>query len=477
MNKYIALALFAILPLTVTFAQDIRHQSDFPADEFSQRRAAVYDAIGDNIAIIQGAEDVAGFVDFRQSNTFYYLSGLEVPSAYLLMDGAKRESTIYLPHRDPERERVEGKTFAAEDGEIVRTISGVERVRPVEKMGVDFTYAYLWRPPTPALYTPFNPDEKFRQSRDEMLSGLARRYADPWDGRPSKAGHFISLIRTRYPQFEIRDLSETLDNMRLIKSEREIALIRRASELAGIGIAEAIRSTAPGVTEYQLEAAAAFMFKIHGARGLGYSAIVAGGTNAWMGHYSANADAVKAGDLILMDVAPDYRYYTSDVTRMWPVNGTFSKDQRDLYGFIIEYQKALLRHIRPGVTPGHVMQQAAEDMRGVFEEIDFSKQVYRAAAEDAFSFQGHLSHPVGMAVHDVGNYRNRQLEPGMVFSIDPMIWVAEEKLYIRMEDVVVVTENGVENLSDNLAIELDDIEKLIREEGVLQKVSVSFPQR
>jgi Xaa-Pro aminopeptidase len=470
MRKLFCMAVLALLPMSLLAARQINYQADFTAEEFQQRRAAVYAAIGENIAVIQGAEDVYGFIVFRQSNTFYYLSGLEVPSAYMLLDGAKKETTIYLPHRDPERERGEGEMFSAEDADLILEITGVDRVRPIEKMGTDFTSAYLWRPPTPALYTPFNPDEKYLQSRDEILSGIGRRTADPWDGRPSKAGHFINLLRLRYPQFEIRDLSLILDNMRLIKSDKEIELIRRASELAGLGIAEAIRSTSPGIFEYQLEAAAQFVFKTYGARGPGYSAIVAGGTNAWMGHYSANSDPVRDGDLILMDVAPDYHYYTSDVTRMWPANGTYSRDQRDLYGFIVEYQKALLRHIRPGLTPERVMEDAADDMRAVFEKIQFSKEIYRDAAEGAFTFKGHLSHPVGMAVHDVGNYRDRELQPGMVFSIDPMIWVPEETLYIRMEDVVVVTEDGVENLSGNLPSEMDDIESLIREEGVLQKM-------
>jgi Xaa-Pro aminopeptidase len=170
-----------------------------------------------------------------------------------------------------------------------------------------------------------------------------------------------------------------------------------------------------------------------------------------------------------MDVAPDYRYYTSDVARMWPVNGSYTSDQRDLYGFIVEYQKALLRYIRPGVTPEQIMSESAKDMREIFNAIEFSKAIYRDAAEAAFDFKGHLSHPVGMTVHDVGNYRTRKLEPGMVFTIDPMLWVHEESMYVIMEDVVVVTEDGVENLSDNLAIEMDDIERLIKEAGIIQK--------
>lgn len=470
MTKRLLATILALIPVASIASGELTFQTDFSAADFNDRRATVYAAIGENIAIIQGAEDVAGFVRFRQSNTFYYLSGLETASAYMVLDGAKKETTIYLPHRDPERERNEGRRYAAEDAQEVMALTGVDRVRPIEKMGTDFTTAYLWRPPTPALYTPFSPDEKDRESRDELLSGQGRRLADPWDGRASRPGQFIHLLRLRYPQFEIRDLSLILDNMRLIKSAKEIDLIRTASELAGEGIAEAIRSTRPGVLEYQLEAAANFIFKMNGARGLSYSAIVAGGTNAWMGHYSANSDAVVDGDLILMDVAPDYHYYTSDVTRMWPVNGTYTADQRDLYGFIVEYQKALLRYIRPGVTPDQILLEAATDMREVFEKIEFSKDIYRDAAEAAFEFRGHLSHPVGMTVHDVGNYRNMKLEPGMVFSIDPMIWVPEETMYVRMEDVVVVTDTGVENLSDNLAVDMDDIEKLMEEQGIVQKM-------
>jgi Xaa-Pro aminopeptidase len=328
--------------------------------------------------------------------------------------------------------------------------------------------------PVPTLYTPFSPAEGQYQSRDEILGGLAGRYADPWDSRPSREGHFLQLLRERYPQFEIKDLSPILDKMRLIKSKREVDLIRSASELAGLGIMEAIRSTEPGVMEYQLDAAANFVFSNNGARSEGYRSITAGGTNAWMGHYFHNSDPLKPGDLVLMDIAPDYGYYTSDVARMWPVNGKYTKDQRDLYGFIINYRNELLKHIKPGISADQVMDETAKEMRKVFEEIDFSKEVYRKAAEGALTFRGHLSHPVGMAVHDVGVYRNQPLVAGMVFSIDPMIWIPEEKLYIRMEDVVVVTENGVENLSDNIPADMDVLEKLVKEEGIVQKLPAVF---
>jgi Xaa-Pro aminopeptidase len=472
-NYFNLVFLLAIFQVQLVVGQT-HYQTDFPPEEFKDRRDQVFAEIGNNIALIQGAPSVKGFNVFRQSNTFYYLCGLEVPHAYLLLDGASKKSTLYLPHRDEGRERGEGKQMSAEDADLVKEMTGVDRVLGYEMIGRNFVWSYLVRMPVPDLYTPFSPAEGHMQSRDEVLGGLAGQYADPWDNLPSREGHFISLIRERYPQFQVKDLSPILDRMRIIKSKREVDLIRTASELAGLGIVEAIKSTKPGVMEYQLDAAANYVFSINGARSEGYRSITAGGTNAWMGHYYRNSDPVKDGDLILMDIAPDYRYYTSDVARMWPVNGKYTKDQRDLYGFIVAYRNVLLKHIKPGVTPAQVMEASATEMKKVFSEITFSKDIYREAAEGAFTFGGHLSHPVGMAVHDVGVYRDRPLQPGMVFSIDPMIWVPDEKLYIRMEDVVVVTDDGVENLSDNIPAELDALEKLMKQEGIVQKVPASI---
>jgi Xaa-Pro aminopeptidase len=236
-----------------------RLQSDFMAEDFQARREKVYDVIGDNIAIIQGAEDVQGSVVFRQSNTFYYLSGLVIPTAYMLIDGQRRKTTLYLTHRDPIQKVNGGEKLSYEGRDLVLKMTGVDDVRPLEVMAEDLYYD-LSSTPHPALYTPHSPDEKDLQSRDGILAGFGRRVADPWDGRPSKAGHFINLLKLRYPQFEIRDLSPALDEMRTIKDEKEIALIRKASRLAGMGIMEAMRSTEPGVIEYQLEAAANFIF-------------------------------------------------------------------------------------------------------------------------------------------------------------------------------------------------------------------------
>ena len=460
----------ACLTFPLAAQESHRYQEDFSADELAERRAALIDGLGKNaLALVQGAPNIRGFRKFRQSNTFYYLTGLEVPHAYLLLDSRSGRSTLYLPHRDPRRERGEGKMLSAEDAELVRELTGVELVLPIGRLGRDL-YPFLLRAPVPALYTPLSPAEGAAQSRDELLIGLAGAIADPWDGPPSREGHFVHLLRTRYPQFEVHDLSPLLDRMRNRKSKTEIDLIRRASEIAGLGIMEAMRSTEPGLWEYQLDAAARYVFLVNGARGEGYRSITGAGSNAYFGHYYRNDSQLQDGDLVLMDYAPDFRYYTSDVARIWPVNGRFSPAQRELYGFVERYYEALIGRIRPGVSADQIMDEAAAEMRPVLAEWSFSKPIYRRAAEEMLGFRGHLSHPVGLAVHDVGNYRSRPLEPGVVFALDPMMWVHEEKLYIRIEDVVVVTDDGVENFTDFVPRKIEAIEALLREQGVLQKV-------
>jgi len=461
--------LLLISPFTVAAQGTVHYQADVARDELVARRTRLYDAIGTQaIAVVQGASGVPGFSVFRQANDFYYLTGVESAHAYLLLNGRSRRATLYLPHRDDDREKGEGKVLSVEDSLLLIQRTGVDRVRALESMAQDLSGADLLRPPAMQLLTPLAPMETGNDSRDELLAGQARAASDPWDGRPSREAHFVRLIGERFPQFEIRDLSPTLDALRTIKSPAEITLIRRATQLAGLGIMEAMRSTQPGVREYQLDAAAKYVHYLNGAQGDGYASIIAGGTNAFMGHYFRKADALKDGDLVLMDYAPDYRYYTSDVTRIWPVNGTFSSAQRALYEFIVAYRDALFRHIRPGVTSDEVLDRAAADMQQYLKGKTFATPAHQKAVEEGVKFRGHFQHPVGMAVHDVGRVRGVPLKEGMVFTIDPMIWIPEERLYIRIEDMALVTATGVENLSAFVPSSIRDIERTIAEPGLVQ---------
>jgi len=156
------------------------------------------------------------------------------------------------------------------------------------------------------------------------------------------------------------------------------------------------------------------------------------------------------------------------VTRIWPVNGKFSEEQKELYNFIVAYRDALFRYIKPGVTSNEVLDKAAADMQKYLEGKKFVKPDHLKAVQEGVKFRGHFQHPVGMAVHDVGRIHGVPLQAGMVFTIDPMIWIHEEQLYIRIEDVALVTETGVENLSGFVPSSLEDVEKTIKEKGLTE---------
>lgn len=472
MTQVTLLVTLAVAFTALTHAQDIPpFQSDFPAEEFAQRRSRVMDAIGkEGVAIVQGAAGVDGFKVFRQSNEFYYLTGLETPHAYLVLDGRTRRTTLYLPNRNEALERSTGRMWSAEDAADVTRLTGVDAVAPVALLSRQ-TFGAMLRPPRPHLYVPFSPAEGEAQSRDELLAYQAGVAGDPWDGRASREAHFLRLLEERYPALERRDLSPILDALRMIKSEREIALIRKASVLAGLGLLEAMKSTRPGIHEYQAAAAARFVFLANGARFEGYNPIAAGGTNAWMGHYSRNLDPLKAGDLVLMDYAPDLRYYTSDVTRMWPVSGTFSAAQKTLVTFILDYRNAFFKYIKAGVTPEEVLVSARRDMQQVLANTRFATDGHRKAAEEMLTFRGHLQHPVGMTVHDPGTIWGQPFREGQVFTVDPMMWLPDEKLYVRMEDTVLVTKDGIENFTAFLASTTEEIEQVMKDDGILSRVA------
>ncbi|MBM3237159.1 aminopeptidase P family protein [Candidatus Poribacteria bacterium] len=425
-------------------------QTNFPPEEFSARRAKVFDQIGDEmLTILQGSSQTGEFDIFRQSNEFYYLCGVEVPGAYLLLDGKNRKTILYLPGRKPQQERSEGPILNSDDVELTKTLTGVDEVRGMEALLQDLAGVT-------AIYTPHS----------HANWGAA---SEPF-GQPTREAYFIDKLKALCPHIEVRDLSPIISSLRLVKSPAEIDVMRFAGRLSALAVTEAMRCTKPGIMEYQLGAVADYIYLVNGARGGAYRPIIAGGANAWHGHYYRNNCELRDGDLVLMDYAPDYSNYTSDIGRMWPVNGKYATWQRELYGFIVEYHKVLLKLIRPGVLASQIMDETALEMKQVLERTTFSKPCYEAAARKTLEFRGHLSHGVGMEVHDSGNYTLKPLVPGTVFAVDPQMWIPEEQLYIRVEDTVVVTQDGIENLTQPAPLELDDVEKLMKEEGILQKL-------
>jgi Xaa-Pro aminopeptidase len=468
--QWLALAFVLSYSAFASGQTDGVYQTHFPPEEFKVRWEKIYQRIGDKaVAIVQGMPQVNGFMLPRQNNEFYYLCGIETPHAYLLLDGKTRKSTLFLPPRNRHLESAEGKVLSADDADIVKKLTGVDEVASNTAMKEEQLPQVK---AASTVYTLFSPAEGNAQSRGELRVANNSIKADYWDGRTSREDNFVQLLRKRFPQTEVKDLTPILDSLRAIKSPREIELIRKASQLAGHGIIEAMKSTKPGVYEYQLDAAARYVFILNGARLEGYRSIVGAGTaNIWNMHYYRNSSRLKDGDLVLMDYAPDYGYYVSDIARMWPVNGKFNPEQLELLQFVLEYRNVILARIRPGLEVSQIMRDAKKAMEPVFQKTKFSKPIYEKACRNLVERGGGVfSHAVGMAVHDDGPYQIGPLRPGHVFSIDPQLRVPEEKIYMRYEDVVVVTEKGVENFTDFLPSELNDIEKLVGKDGIVQKL-------
>ncbi len=435
------------------------HNPWFSAADFHQRHQRIYNEIGTSaVALVQGAPPVGGFEIFRQTNEFYYLTGVEAPQAMVLLDGREKKSTLYLPHRDEHSAASEGAELAADDADLLIGLSGCDAVAGPAQLEADLRNASI-------IYTPHNPAEGNMACQDTLRHAAKLIAANPWENQLSREALLAEKLRQLSPSPEIRDLSPILDRMRTVKDAREIALMRHVGKLTALAVVEAMKATRPGRYEYDLAAVADCVYRVNGARGPAYRPIVATADNIWLPHYYRNSAPLRDGELVLMDVAPDVCNYTSDIGRIWPVNGRYTDRQRQLYGFIVQFHQTLLRHIRPGVLPQRVFEEAAAEMRPVVDRMRFATPADEAGVRRALDKDRALTHPVGMAVHDVGTYKEKPFEVGFVFALDPQMWIPEERIYIRVEDTVVVTDNGVENLTGLAPLELDEVEALVRGGG------------
>ncbi len=438
-------------------------QVDFSIQELAARRSRVMSAIGKGAqALIQGGAKESSHDLFRQTNDFYYLCGVEVPHAYLLIDAQSATSTLFLPHQSPEQKEGEGEVLSPQNAQEARSITGIEQVCGVEELTKAMEKVRL-------LFTPMRAGEGALMSWDTLQRAQQDAYSDPWDGQADRMRAFLVTLRERCPLADLKDLSSIMDELRFIKSPREVDLMRVAGKLSALGVREAMRTTRPGVWEYELDAVMRYVYLINGARDWGYRAIIAGGPNIHFGHYKSNNAQLQDGHLLLLDCAPDYHYYTSDIGRMLPVNGRFSRDQRQLYGFIVQYHKIFLELIRPGVTSEQITAEASVRMRPIVDSIKWSRPSWETGARAALEFPHMMTHPVGMTVHDVGHYRTQIIRPGTVLTLDPSLWVKEEHIYIRSEDTLLITETGYENFTAEAPLELDEVEATMKQEGMLQQ--------
>jgi Xaa-Pro aminopeptidase len=399
------------------------------------RRQALLDRVENAVVVIPaaGQRDLEAEViqdnDFRQDDYFFYLTGIETPGAWLLLaatEAGERQVTLFLPERNPRMEQWTGGKLAA-GGDAAR-LTGIADVRALVANDLGQAIRDALDRTTGVLYS-----TAYRDDRGKSLTDLGVAI----DGR-------------------IRDITGVLNSMRVVKDSFELAALRRAIYITTEAHKAAMRTARPGMYEYQLEATIEYTFRNLGADRVGFPSIVGSGPNSTVLHYDVNRRKMEKDDLVVMDIGAEYGQYTADVTRTIPVGGTFTPRQRAVYNLVLATQRAAMEAIRPGVTFSGLNEVARRYMR------DHSGDLCGTETCDRYFIHG-LSHWIGMRVHDVGG--NRRLEPGMVFTVEPGIYIAAEDLGVRIEDDVLVTEDGYEILSNGAPRTIEEIENLMRAGG------------
>jgi Xaa-Pro aminopeptidase len=396
--------------------------------------------IGDAVAVLQGTTERPGEQPLRQNNQFFYVTGVVEPRAIVVIDGRTKKTTLFL---QPFNERREQRMFGPglHPGDDAARSTGIDAV--VARDEFASTLAALGRDRR-TLFTPFRPEVLGEASSSDPAALARATREDPWDGRGSREEAFLANVKRAAPESDVKDLDPILDAMRTIKSAREIAVIREATRITGLAILEAMRDTRPGMYEYELQADAEFVFKKHGAYGPSYFALIATGTNSLYSHYHRNTAKLADGDLVQFDYAPDYKYYQSDVTRVFPANGRFTPRQRELYTIYLRLYQALMTSIKVRTAPREIIRNAVVRMDAILAGYPFADARIKAAAT-AFaeryrtSNANSLGHSVGMEVHDVGRSR-ADARAGDDLHHRAGDADSQEHLGIRLEDMILITE-------------------------------------
>ena len=448
--------------------------------------AAALRAAGGGVAVLATAPERPRNGDndhpYRHDSGFYYLTGFDEPGAWLLLDADGRSLMLCRP-KDPEREVWDGLRLGPE---AAPSVLGVDEAQPLARLDELLPQRLADQP---AVWFPF------------AAEGLAARVAGWLDAVRARARQGVGAPAQQ------RDLGVLLDEMRLLKDEHELALMRRAGELGAAAHARAMQACRPGLHEHELEAELLYAFRRGGAAGPAYVPIVASGRNACVLHHQAGAAALglqggsavlKAGELCLIDAGCELGSYASDITRTFPVDGRYTPAQRTLYELVLAAQEAAIAETRPGARKmdGHwaavrVLSAGLLDLglldRGVHGGVD---DVIAAAAYRRFFMHG-TGHWLGLDVHDAGEYLaldeppedqpdgqggrctrrpSRRLQPGMVLTVEPGLYVRAAPdvdprwwdIGIRIEDDALVTPTGCELLSRGVPVAPDEIERLMR---------------
>ena len=430
---------------------------------YRKRRDAVLKAMrerrGGGVALVPTAAEVPRNRDslypFRHDSYFYYLSGFPEPEAVIALiagdDGDRH--VLFCRERNEEREIWDGFRYGPD---AAREIFGFDEAHPIGALAEKLPEIASDRP---ALFTPL---------------GLF----EPWD---RKVTEVLNEVRARArtgvsaPE-EVVDVRTTLDAMRLVKDEHELELMRRACAISSAAHRRAMRATKPGMLEYQVEAELMHEFLREGAQAVAYSSIVASGPNACVLHYRDNDRRMCDGDLLLIDAGCEYQGYASDITRTFPVNGTFSGPQKAVYEVVLAAQLACIDAVQPG-APFHDYHKVAErvlaqgfiDLGLIAGPLD---DVLESGRYKQF-YMHRAGHWLGMDVHDAGLYQvhgeSMRLAPGMVLTVEPGAYIrpadnVPERFWnigVRIEDDVLVTADGVENLTASTPKTVADVEAAV----------------
>lgn len=420
-----------------TFAQ----RTGYSKEEFMRRRAALMDQIQDGIIVFFGNAIPQSGAHFQQDNDFYYFCGREDVNAILMMIPRMKQSLLFLPQTSEREDRFHGINLLKDpDG---RKKTGLSSILPI-----DLFDEYLARWAERAgkiLHIRLSPRDTVDMARYEYKLFQARKNRIFYNDQISLDNYRVKKLKERYPFCEFKDITPTVDSMRVIKTPEEIEVMRRNGKISAEAVKEAMLTGKPGVYEYEIEAAAMAVILRHGARRFAYPPIVGSGPNSCILHYAENSRMVEEGEVVLMDFGGELDYMCIDISRTWPANGKFTEEQREVYTIALEVQKASIEAYRPGLTSADVRQYVAEKMK----EMGINTR----------GQSGGIGHGVGMSTHDVGPLS--PLREGMVFAIEPGLYYPEKNLGVRIEDTVLITKDGCEVLTKDVPKEIDEVEKLL----------------
>lgn len=430
------------IAITFVAAPLAAQRISYPPEEFIERRQAVCAAVEEEATILLFAKTKADVgVRFRQDHDFFYLTGNEDSNAAVAIDTGSCDAWLFLVTQTEREASRDGWNWLYQDGAAATW--GFKEVRPLH-----YLEEFLARrrvSGTQVVYTRLSERDDMDGARGDTAIFYARRLVNPWGAQPTEDAWRARMFRERYPHYELRDITPTIDALRMIKRPREIEALRLNGRVSAEAHVAAIEATRPGGYEYEVEAAATNVMIGNGAEHAAYAAIVGSGANGLVWHYNENGDRLEDGELIVMDYGASFGYQTMDITRTWPVSGRFTDIQERAYRAVLEAQKAVIAAMRPGVT----RQETREISKAIVRKWGFDDR-YASGA-------GHF---VGMGVHDVGDY-SLPLREGMVIAVEPIIEIPEEDIHIRIEDTVLITADGAEILSAAVPKEVDELLALV----------------